>query len=167
MGPPSAGSGAAPGRAGGPTALSVVRSGIGLATDLYDLTIINAIRPQLEDSDCYGELSPSMNGAITSATSAGAIVGRKLELQVQLRDRRPLRGCSLGWSGPRVRRERDHSEEGEGGDGSAPRGPARLRLRGRRARPASGLHRHRGAALPGRGGERHRRGGGRPGPVRG
>ncbi|CAK0878378.1 unnamed protein product, partial [Prorocentrum cordatum] len=117
MGPPSAGSGAAPGRAGGPTALSVVRSGIGLATDLYDLTIINAIRPQLEDSDCYGELSPSMNGAITSATSAGAIVGRKLELQVQLRDRRPLRGCSLGWSGPRVRRERDHSEEGEGGDG--------------------------------------------------
>ncbi|CAK0878377.1 unnamed protein product, partial [Prorocentrum cordatum] len=76
MGPPSAGSGAAPGRAGGPTALSVVRSGIGLATDLYDLTIINAIRPQLEDSDCYGELSPSMNGAITSATSAGAIVGQ-------------------------------------------------------------------------------------------
>ncbi|CAK0878379.1 unnamed protein product [Prorocentrum cordatum] len=78
MGPPSAGSGAAPGRAGGPTALSVVRSGIGLATDLYDLTIINAIRPQLED--CYGELSPSMNGAITSATSAGAIVGGRLGL---------------------------------------------------------------------------------------
>lgn len=54
--------------------LAVVRHGIGLATDLYDLTIINAVRPELEA--CYGPLSDSMNGAITSATSAGAMLGQ-------------------------------------------------------------------------------------------
>ncbi|CAE8684563.1 unnamed protein product [Polarella glacialis] len=54
--------------------LAVVRHGIGLATDLYDLTIINAIRPQLEE--CYGPMSDSMNGAITSATCAGAMIGQ-------------------------------------------------------------------------------------------
>jgi len=54
--------------------LAVVRHGIGLATDLYDLSIINCIRAELEESE--GPMSNSMNGAITAATTAGAMVGQ-------------------------------------------------------------------------------------------
>ena len=53
-----------------PSCLSVVRSGIGLATDVYDLTIMNVIRPQLEAA--HGTLTPEMNGAVTAATCAGS-----------------------------------------------------------------------------------------------
>ncbi|CAE8626795.1 unnamed protein product [Polarella glacialis] len=57
-----------------PSALAILRQGIGLTTDLYDLTVVNAIRPEFEE--CYGVLSPWENGALSSAASAGAILGQ-------------------------------------------------------------------------------------------
>lgn len=59
-----------------PGFLAILRQGIGLATDLYDLSIVNAIRPQFEDS--YGKLSVWENGAITSASHLGAMFGQLL-----------------------------------------------------------------------------------------
>lgn len=59
--------------ADGLSLLAVVRHGVGLATDLYDLSIINCIRAELVESE--GPLSESMDGAITAATTAGAVVG--------------------------------------------------------------------------------------------
>lgn len=54
--------------------LAVLRQGIGLTTDLYDLSVLNAIRPEFEA--CYGVLQPWENGALSSASFAGAIVGQ-------------------------------------------------------------------------------------------
>lgn len=61
-------------KADGLSFLAVVRHGIGLATDLYDLSIINCIRAELVESE--GHMSNSMDGAITAATTAGAMVGQ-------------------------------------------------------------------------------------------
>lgn len=57
-----------------PGVLTILRQGIGLATDLYDLAVINAVRPELEA--CYGKFSDQTNGLITSASHAGSIVGQ-------------------------------------------------------------------------------------------
>mmetsp|Transcript_8059 Transcript_8059/g.15090 ORF Transcript_8059/g.15090 Transcript_8059/m.15090 type:complete len:484 (+) Transcript_8059:41-1492(+) len=78
-----------------PGPLAMLRQGIGLATDLYDVSIVNAIRPEFEA--CYGKLSPWDNGAITSASHLGAIVGQLLF--GVLADKLGRRGTFIGTAG--------------------------------------------------------------------
>lgn len=53
--------------------LPVLMSGMGLMADMYDLNIINIVRPLLEAE--YGQMSPWQNSLITSASIGGCIVG--------------------------------------------------------------------------------------------
>lgn len=53
---------------------AMVLSSFGLMADIYDLTIINLVRPSLEAD--FGKLTPEVDGVLTAAALVGAIVGQ-------------------------------------------------------------------------------------------
>lgn len=57
-----------------PSFRTVFEQGIGLMTDLYDLSIVNAVRPEFEAT--YGKMSSWESGALTSASHLGAFTGQ-------------------------------------------------------------------------------------------
>ncbi|CAK0802909.1 unnamed protein product [Prorocentrum cordatum] len=109
------GGGAAPGRGGGPTPLSVVRAGIGLATDLYDLTVLNALafgcaadavgrRPAFLASAallCLGAAGSATAGAVGSLGPYEVLLAWRLLLGVGIGGEYPL-SCAVTAEGSGV-----------------------------------------------------------------
>lgn len=54
--------------------VAMALSGLGLVTDMYDISVINLVRPMLERQ--YGKMTPTQDAMITTAALFGCIVGQ-------------------------------------------------------------------------------------------